>query len=373
MPKLIRKNVLKPQPISNPFSIDPDCLFFSDLHLHDRKEFSRVDPVTGLNSRLMEGLGILDRIEEICNDHSEIKAIFFLGDVFELKDRIPNHILIEFKNRIAKSYPNGISSGKKVFILCGNHDFNVQKYSSLLLFDRNFVFIERPTTILGLPSIFFIPFQRNYEDFENHLRMVEEFKLKPDVVCFHQDIPGGIYETGKKIPGEFKLKLDPNILYLSGHLHKPQRVHGIQFLGSPYETKFSDEAQDRFIWLYNSKTKQLAPLSLRYSKFVSLDFYGFNVGDTKEIVNGNYVRITGDVYKEDLTMKDKKALRTDLEKMGAKAVVFATKFIQPLQTEILGNEKDDASVIRQYAEKNVGTFDLERLVKVGTVAYENAI
>ena len=37
-------------------------LFFSDLHLHDRKEFSTTKD--GFNSRLLEGLNILDQIIE---------------------------------------------------------------------------------------------------------------------------------------------------------------------------------------------------------------------------------------------------------------------------------------------------------------------
>lgn len=41
--------------------MNPDILFFSDPHLHERKEFSKLG-VLGLNSRLEEGLDILGQI-----------------------------------------------------------------------------------------------------------------------------------------------------------------------------------------------------------------------------------------------------------------------------------------------------------------------
>ncbi len=40
--------------------MNPDILFFSDFHLHERKEFSKLE-VFGLNSQLEERLDILGK------------------------------------------------------------------------------------------------------------------------------------------------------------------------------------------------------------------------------------------------------------------------------------------------------------------------
>lgn len=402
MTKLIKKRLMEEKPLStlnkkfivhtsskvskdqfwnkhlqeNPFSIDPDTIFFSDLHLHDRKEFSRIDPTTGLNTRLTEGLNILDQIILILTEHPKINKVYNLGDVFELKDRVPNHILIEFKERM-----EDITSRVKLVSLMGNHDFNIQDYPILSLFDwEGSKFINKA----GWDGeIYFIPFQRYWEDFRrNWIEIHKQAMLKPTIICIHQDIPNAVYETGKQIDGIWDLKTDPDILYISGHLHKPQKVHGIQFLGSPYPIRFSDEDSDRYIWLYNSETKQLKPIQLNYSKFVSLEYYGLDFPkkeDLKPIVNNNYVRIIGKVRKEDISNNDRIKIKSELEKLGAKVVVFQTQIEFHSQSKIpnhlIGKSKQeqDKEIIIHYAEENQGNLDLEKLTEMGISVYEDSL
>lgn len=361
--------VLRKQ-LDNPFSIEPDCLFFSDFHLHERKEFSRIDPITGLNTRLTEGLNILDQIIEIIDKH-HINSIYHLGDVFELKDRVPNHIIIEFQTRLL-----AITSKHRFFSLLGNHDFNLPNYPILSIFEsgnNDFNFINKPGSIDS--SLYVIPFQRNWEDFKREWKKAHEFPIS--ILLIHQDIPGGVYETGKSIGGVWDLETDPGILYLAGHLHKPQKVHGIQFLGSPYPTKFLPQDDgDYYIWLYNSKTKQLRPLQLNYSKFISLNYYELDYPnypiDFKEIIQDNYVRIVGEVNKEDIDPKIKKDIKINLEKLGAKAVIFNIKIKQQSQTKIESKtlEGGDKEIISQYAKENVSDLDVKRLIDVGMGVYE---
>ncbi len=352
----------------DPFDIQPDTLLFSDLHLHDRKEFSRMDPITGLNTRLAEGLSILDQIIEVCKMPS-IKHAFFLGDVFERKDSISNHILIEFGKRLEQFTEIGVV----LFCLRGNHDFSLPNYPIPSLFENEpyFHFVDKLSEILD--KIVFIPFHREWEDFEKDWKDVD--KLKPDVVCFHQEIPGGVYESGKPIPGIWTLKTDPDILYLSGHLHRPQKVHGIQFLGSPYPIKFSDEGQDRFVWLYNSKTRELRPLKLKYSEFVSINIYEennyFNIPKESEI-HGNYIRIVGEVQKEEWNQEMKKNLKEECERLGAKAVAFNIKIKQKNQPEISEESiLGDTELIRKYAKENKGEMNLKSLEETGLEVWES--
>jgi len=372
MTKIIKKRLVEEDPF---ISINPDTIFFSDLHLHDRKEFSRIDPKTGLNTRLAEGLNILDQITLILVEHPEIDQVYNLGDVFELKDRVPNHILIEFKTRM-----EDITSRVKFVSSMGNHDFNIQDYPTLSLFDwESFKFVNKAEWD---GDVYFIPFRRYWEDFRRNWIEIHKQPIKPTIICIHQDIPDAVYETGKRIDGIWDLKTDPDILYISGHLHKPQKVHGIQFLGSPYPIRFSDEDSDRYIWLYNSHTKQLKPLQLNYSKFVSLEYYGLDFPkkeDLKSIVNNNYVRIIGKVRKEDISNNDRIKIKSELEKLGAKVVVFQTQIEFHSQSKIpnhlIGKSKQeqDKEIIIHYAEENQGNLNLEKLTEMGISVYEDSL
>ncbi len=357
----------------DPFDIDPDFLFFSDLHLHDRKEFSRVDPGTGLNSRLTEGLNILDQILEIC-EQTPIQTAYFLGDIFERKDNIPNHVLIEFQKRLEMFTKIGVP----LRCLLGNHDFNLPNYPILSIFKSKsyFDFIDKPVHIpcTGM-TIYFIPFQQDWEDFKRIWK--DAHRENPNIICMHQELPDGTYESGKSIAGVWDLKINPNIIYLSGHLHRPQKVHGIQYLGSPYPTKFlPNDDGNYYIWFYNSKTKQIKPHRLNYSKFVNLKWYEFegpiDNQQLKEIVNGNYVRIVGEVLKEDIEPKSKKFVKETLEKLGAKAVIFNIKIKQQTPIEISETSvEDDKTIITNYAKKNAGGLDSNKLIKMGVEIYES--
>jgi hypothetical protein len=362
----------RPAKSSDPFNINPDSIFFSDLHLHDRQEFTRLDPTTGLNFRLLEGLLILEQLHQICKKH-KIKRVYHLGDIFELKDKIPNHVLKEFRIRLLDL---GFDVDFVLFLL-GNHDYNIPTYSTLDVFKKEGKF-ELIDKSINLDIGYFIPFQRDWGDFKIEWKKAHEAKPKPKLICIHQEIEGAEYESGKKAVGIWDLKTDPDILYLSGHLHKPQKVHGIQFLGSPYPTKFDKYDGDYYIWLYNSKTRMLAPYQLNYSKFISLEWYGLentSFVNLKDVVNGNYIRIVGEVSKEDCSPKDKKYLKDELEKLGTKAVIFDVKFKQEQSQSKISKElvDDDQGIIRQHAKNNVeGTnLELKRLIETGERVYES--
>jgi DNA repair exonuclease SbcCD nuclease subunit len=367
MPKLIKR---KPVP-DDPWSIDPDALLFSDLHLYDRPEFKRVDPTTGLNVRLQEGLNVLDQIYELLTEHKEIESVFCLGDAFEQKDRIPTHVLLNFRYKLERIL--------KMFHihyihLMGNHDYNLLQYPTLEIFNNydNFVFIKEPTE-LGMKWFGCLPYQRDHEEFK---RAWNKFYTNPEirVVLMHQLIPGAKYETGKTVPGNLSLVARKNVLYLSGDAHMPQLVNGIQYLGSPYQIRFSDEGQPRYIWLMNSSTLEIRPLELNCSKFLSFDVLESAMDDQ---VKGNYVRIIGEVEPGEYDTKARKAIHERLEEAGAKAVVFNLKIKRPSQTKIPeGIVDNDEAVIRKYAEDSMAEMtrnplglQLTKLIETGVAVY----
>lgn len=349
---------------SSPWGIKPDTLIFTDLHLHERKEFNKPDPITGLNSRLMEGLSILDQIIDIIHSHPEIGKIKFLGDFFELKDRVPNHILIEFQRRIEE-----LSRTIVFTAIRGNHDYSLPKYPTLSLFTHHIQFITDPQIIDedGV-RIAYLPFQREEKDFYDNWGILH--KESPNLFLFHQELPGAEYESGRKIPGEVPPSIfDPNIIYISGHLHKYQNIGKVTYLGSPYQIKFSDEGCSKYIMLFNSISKQRTLMELHYSKFVSLDIEGFEA--SIDNVHDNYVRIVGEA--EDIwTSEYRKELKDRLEHIGAKGISFQVKIKKPHQTSIPEDKiENDDEIISLYAEENKQTLDKERLIKIGLETFHS--
>lgn len=90
-------------------------LHFSDVHI-GVENFSRIDPETGLSSRLLDFLGTLDEVVDYCIDN-QIDLALFCGDAYKSRDPSQTHQR-EFAKRIARLAGAGIPT----FLVEGNHD-----------------------------------------------------------------------------------------------------------------------------------------------------------------------------------------------------------------------------------------------------------
>ena len=360
---MVRK-LLSVKPSVDPFQMlrnQADTLIYSDLHLHERPEFSRVDPTTGLNARLVEGLYILQQIIDILNAHPEIKYLYFLGDIFELKDKVPNHILLEFQKKLEEL----IKMDVRLLSLMGNHDFNIIKYPVIKLFDMGVITSPQIIKNYEGAKIALLPYERDFETFIK--KWGELNKQKPDIFFFHGEIPGVTYETGKKIGGIFPQNfLLPETLYISGHVHKHQKVNRVLFVGSPYQTRFSDEGQIRYIWLLDTKNKGYAPIKLHYPEFRTIDVQIDQI--SKENVAGNYIRVAGEVPASQWDIQTRREMKEKLEKLGAKGISFQVQTIKQRQVQIPNDKiEDDPYIIESFVKNNIEKTQLnkEELLRVG--------
>ena len=90
-------------------------LHFADLHL-GIENYGRIDPATGLSSRLLDFLSALDRMVDYALENS-IDLVLFCGDAY--KTREPSQTQQrEFARRINRLSTNDIP----IFLLVGNHD-----------------------------------------------------------------------------------------------------------------------------------------------------------------------------------------------------------------------------------------------------------
>jgi DNA repair exonuclease SbcCD nuclease subunit len=90
---------------------------YSDLHLDSWASFGRIDPETGANSRLMDGIKILGEVKEYCVKH-KIKYVFCGGDVFHNS----KHALADVLTPWVESMIGFAKEGIETIVLRGQHD-----------------------------------------------------------------------------------------------------------------------------------------------------------------------------------------------------------------------------------------------------------
>src|SRR5512147_1353612 len=92
-------------------------LHLADLHL-GVENYGRVDPATGLHSRLIDYLDRLDEALALGLD-AGVDLVLIAGDVYKNRSPNPTHQR-EFARRLNRLR----SAGVPVFILTGNHDIS---------------------------------------------------------------------------------------------------------------------------------------------------------------------------------------------------------------------------------------------------------
>ena len=90
-------------------------LHFSDLHI-GVENYGRVDPETGLSTRLLDFLSSLDELVEYALTH-EVDLVLLAGDAYKGRDPSQTH-----QRELARRLARLTSAGIPVFLLVGNHD-----------------------------------------------------------------------------------------------------------------------------------------------------------------------------------------------------------------------------------------------------------
>ena len=92
-------------------------IHFADLHL-GVENYGRIDPVTGLSTRLLDFLAAFDQLVDYALDN-RVDLVLFCGDAY--KSREPSQTQ---QRELAKRINRLASRGIPVFLLVGNHDLH---------------------------------------------------------------------------------------------------------------------------------------------------------------------------------------------------------------------------------------------------------
>lgn len=242
-------------------------LHFSDIHI-GMENYSKLDPETGLSTRLLEFLKTFDFIVETAIKE-QVDAVIFAGDAYKTRDPNPTQQR-GFGQRVKKIAKAGIP----FILVVGNHDTpnaegkaNTLDIYSALEIDN--VWVSRKPELLEVPTksgplqIVTLPWlhKDDYKKVGDKLTSLYD-KIKSDfpaIFLSHVEVEGASYgsEKGMAIANDVTVPLpllqDKRLNYVAlGHIHKHQVLGKdplIVYAGSPHRIDFGEEKEEKGVCL----------------------------------------------------------------------------------------------------------------------------
>jgi exonuclease SbcD len=257
-------------------------LHFADLHL-GVENYGRLDPATGMNTRVLDFLRALDAVVDRALDE-QVDAVLFAGDAYRTKD--PN---VTYQREFARRLARLIHAGIPTVLLTGNHDIPnaVGRATSLDIYDalaldqvrvitkpECFVLPTKagPLQIVGLPWLHRNRFlagedvrEKSADEIEQDLaETVEGWLAKqaaaldpaiPAVALVHASVQGARFGSERNLLLGRDLVLTPSSLdrpefaYVAlGHIHRYQRLgtlRPVYYAGSLERIDFGEEGEEK--------------------------------------------------------------------------------------------------------------------------------
>ncbi len=234
-------------------------LHLADLHI-GVENYGRIDPSTGLHSRLIDYLERLDEALDL-GLQAGVDLVLFAGDIYKNRSPNPTHQR-EFARRVQRLRAAGVA----VFILTGNHDispaagrahsveiFRALGVEGVTIADRPRLY-EVPTRA-GCAQILAVPWVTrqmllnreelrgaSFAEIENEVRrrlerFIEEQARsldpeRPGIIAFHGSLDGAqvgaerVMTLGQDLVLPRSLFIHPGVAYVAlGHIHRHQALH----------------------------------------------------------------------------------------------------------------------------------------------------
>jgi exonuclease SbcD len=264
-------------------------LHFADLHI-GIENYGRMDPTTGVHSRVRDFLERLDDVVQYALNH-EADLVLFAGDAYKTRDPNPT-----YQRAFARRVKQLADAGIPVVLLVGNHDLPTmpQRASSVDIFHTLAVpnvYVGREEDLLRIPTrrgpvqVAVVPFpvrqrllaheefrELSLEQLDEALRRIVTENIQalarqvdpeiPAVLAAHLSVSGATYgsERGVMIGRDTVVPLsalaDPVWDYVAlGHIHKHQSLNGsgyppVVYAGSLERIDFGEEREPKgFCWV----------------------------------------------------------------------------------------------------------------------------
>lgn len=237
-------------------------LHFSDLHI-GMENYAKLDPETGLSTRLLDFFNTFDFIVEKAFKE-DVDAVLFAGDAYKTRDPNPTQQR-GFGERIAK-----LAKKIPVILVVGNHDTpnaegkanTLDIYSALEIEN---VWVSRKPELLNIATksgnlqIVTLPWlhKNDYKTIAEKLKLLYEkiTPTSPAIFLSHTEVEGAAYgsEKGLVIGNDVAIPLpllqDQRLSYVAlGHIHKHQVLSKnplVVYSGSPQRIDFGEEKEEK--------------------------------------------------------------------------------------------------------------------------------
>jgi exonuclease SbcD len=260
---------------------------FADLHL-GVENYGRVDPTTGLSTRLTDFLRAFDQVVDYALDEANgIDLVIFAGDAFKTRDPTPT-----YQRAFARRVRRLSEGGLPVVLVAGNHDLPsaANRAHAVEVFDTlgvpNVYVSSRPEwfrieTRSGLVQVATLPWVTRSallarEDYKNRsLEEINDLILErlteiiegeeglvgqldrsvPTVLVAHGTVQGAVYGSERSVMLGHDVLLPPSLMrhpawdYVAlGHIHKHQVLHEsppVVYAGSLERIDFGEEKETK--------------------------------------------------------------------------------------------------------------------------------
>ncbi|MFC2034579.1 exonuclease SbcCD subunit D [Chloroflexota bacterium] len=343
-------------------------LHFADLHL-GVESYGRIDPATGISSRLLDFLSALDRLVDYALENM-VDLVLFCGDAY--KSREPSQT---YQREFAKRIHRLSASGIPIFLLIGNHDLPnaIGKATTTEIFDtlaiKNVYVSNRPDvyqipTGSGTIQIASLPWLRrstllsreetNNLDFDQINQKLQQVLTNIVTVHASQLDPGlpsilaaHVWVSGAKIGserlmtiGQEHVLLPSNVAHPSfdyvalGHIHHHQILSDnppVVYAGSLERVDFSEEEDEKGFYLVDIELDQVTS-----KRRVSLDFH--------PVAGRRFLTINVNIEPEDIdcTLTVLRAITEQEDKISGAIVRLQLALPAEVEGQLKDNDIRDA-------------------------------
>ena len=155
----------------------------------------------------------------------------------------------------------------------------------------------------------------HFLSYTHELPKFEMAKDKANVLLGHLDVKDFVMESGMSCKEGFEVKSFEDFdMVFSGHFHKHQINKNISYIGSPYQTRYSERFDQKgFIELDTDNAKWEFKVYSDAPTFQEIDYDDYREEDVK----GNFIRIKTHKGNDDLP-----SIKNKFLEMGAETVDF---------------------------------------------------